>query len=101
MQKQKTTGVKLGGRDASKMAKSSQSGGRSKSKLKTSRKPLRDVAVKIKPSPTLNHPSLNNTNDIINNTKSLPLNQEERQDDESLDRLLLIHSDLSSLLHQV
>ncbi|XP_017255059.1 uncharacterized protein LOC108224836 isoform X2 [Daucus carota subsp. sativus] len=100
---QKETTVKLGHaqgpparRDASKMPKTSQSGykSKSKSKLKSARKPLREVVngVKIKPSATLNQPSLNKHKIAID---------DNNQEDESLDRLLLIHSDLSSLLHQI
>ncbi|KAK1360212.1 2-oxoglutarate (2OG) and Fe(II)-dependent oxygenase superfamily protein [Heracleum sosnowskyi] len=104
MQKQHT--LKLGQqqdpparRDATKMPKNSQSGYKSKLKLKSARKPLREVVngVRIKPSATLNQPTLNKNN----NTENKNQNEEERQGDESLDRLVLVHSDLSSLLRQI
>lgn len=83
-------------RDASKMAKNPQSGYKSKLKLKSTRKPLREVVNGVKMA-SLNQPTLNKNNTRINKNQ----NEEERDGNESLDRLLLIHSDLSSLIHQV
>ncbi|KAL8098926.1 hypothetical protein AgCh_031588 [Apium graveolens] len=101
MQKQPT--LKLGHqqdpparREASKMAKNSQSVFKSKSKLKlkSTRKPLREVVNGVKIA-SRNQPTLNQNNNT--NDK----NQIKGDGDESMDRLLLIHSDLSSLLHQI
>ncbi|CAK9139876.1 unnamed protein product [Ilex paraguariensis] len=56
---------------------------KSKSKSKSTRKPLRDVSNGVK------------------STKKKPPEAEDRVGDDALDRLLLVHSDLSSLLHQI
>lgn len=90
-------------RDASKMAKNPQSAYKSKSKLKlkSTRRPLREVVNDVKIA-SLNQPTRSKTNITnINNSINTTQNEADHDGDESLDRLLLIHSDLSSLIHQV
>lgn len=72
-------------RQGSKMRKNNES------RAKSTRKPLREVSNGVKSS------SIPNTKPK-SNTPPAPQNE---QHDDSLDRLLLVHSDLSSLIHQV